>query len=290
MADQASLELEDRMVNRNLGATSVPCSRRGAWILWTALVLGVGCGGQSEKASSSGNPPGDGGAAGGGAGAGSPSGGTRAGTAGFAGTAGGGHSGAGMAGSAASGAAAGVAGQAASGGTTGGTGVAGGGGAGVAGEGGTGPAGEGGADQAAGGVAGVGGVVDVPGFDDLIVRSSNMAPYEGLRVIATFDQNIVVDSRSAPRAGTITDGAFTLRWDQEFDRDSFGTYVVLFVDRDGDGWCNEGEEPAWSFFGNNDTPWGQPLVLDFDPDVDANTDPITCAEFDDWFDEPYEGL
>lgn len=154
--------------------------------------------------------------------------------------------------------------------------------------GGAGQAGDG-SEQA--GQGGEGGVVNVPGFDDLIVESDQMTAYEGLTVIATFDHNFGPDSRSPPRSAIVTGGAFSLGWQQGFDRDSFGTYVVLFVDGNGDGWCTEGDDPAWSTFANNDTAFeDQPVVVDFDPEhLPSAGGPITCDQFDNWFDEPYEG-
>jgi hypothetical protein len=151
--------------------------------------------------------------------------------------------------------------------------------------------GEGGAAETAGGAAGAGDVGDVPDFDDLIVQSSRMSAYEGLAVIATFDHNFGENSRSSPRVDVVSDGAFELVWKQGFNRDSFGAYLVLFVDRDGDGWCTEGIDPAWSDFVDNDLRASQTLVHDFDPDsLPEFTGPITCAEFDTWFDEDFGGL
>jgi hypothetical protein len=148
-----------------------------------------------------------------------------------------------------------------------------------------------GAHGGEGNTAGSGGVVDLPGFDDLIVHSSSMGPYEGLTIIATFDHNFDENSRSAPRVGGIRSGAFTLVWEQGFNRDSFGAYITLFVDRDGDGWCSEGTDPAWADFTSNDFGADQPMVHEFDPqNLPDSVGPITCEEFDDWFDHPYEGL
>jgi hypothetical protein len=151
--------------------------------------------------------------------------------------------------------------------------------------------GQGGAADTIGGAAGAGDVVDVPGFDDLIVQSSRMSAYEGLGVIGTFDHNFGENSRSPPRVDVVSGGAFELVWKQGFNRDSFGAYLVLFVDRDGDGWCTEGIDPAWSDFVDNDLRAGQALVHDLDLDsLPEFVGPISCAEFDTWFDEDFGGL
>ena len=233
--------------------------RLGCRLVVAVAVLGAGCGGRSQETTSGGSASGAGG---------------------FAGTPSAGRSGGGADGSAGLAPAAGSGVAGALGGMAGWAGVS------VAGG-----TGEGGAAEAGGGVAGVGGGVDVPAFDDLIVESSHMSPYEGLTVIGTFDHNSGEDSRSPPRVGVVRGGAFSLVWEQRFNRDSFGAYVVLFVDREGDGWCTEGIDPAWSDFIDNDLGADQPVVHEFDPDsLPTFVGPITCAQFDSWFGHDFPGL
>jgi hypothetical protein len=172
-------------------------------------------------------------------------------------------------------------GAAGGGATAGGTAVGGAGGAGA------GTAGE----TGDGGEAGAGEVVDEPDFSDLVVQSSQMSAYEGLPVIATFDQNFDQNSRSPARMDVVSDGAFTLIWKQAFNRLSYGSYLVLFVDRESDGWCTESIDPAWAGFINNGPGGEQPLVHDFDPESQSSpVIPITCAEFDTWAGKDFPGL
>jgi hypothetical protein len=116
-----------------------------------------------------------------------------------------------------------------------------------------------------------------------------MAEYEGLRVYATFDHNFGEFSRSEPRSEVVTEGSFELLWKQGFDRDSFGVHVVLFVDREGDGFCTADVDPAWSAFVSNLSDHGTPQVVDFDPTLVGSTGPISCEEFNTWFGENFPG-
>lgn len=152
-----------------------------------------------------------------------------------------------------------------------------------------GAAGTGAAGAASGGELGEGGRPDVPNHDDLIVRSHRMSPYEGLRVFATFDHNFGPDSRSDARADVVTNGTFELVWEEEFDRDSFGAYVVLFADRGNDATCTTDVDPAWIDFANtSSSPSGEPVIVDFDPEEDdPNFGPFSCDDFNTWFDEPF---
>jgi hypothetical protein len=51
----------------------------------------------------------------------------------------------------------------------------------------------------------------VPGFGDLIVRSSLMDEFDGKTVHASL-------RRLLPRSASVEDGAFEIRWPQPFDR------------------------------------------------------------------------
>jgi hypothetical protein len=156
---------------------------------------------------------------------------------------------------------------------------------------GTGAAGapSGGAGAVSGGEVGEGGRPDAPNHDDLIVRSSRMSAYEGLGVFATFDFNFGPGSRSDARADVVSNGSFELVWEQEFDRNSFGAYVVLFADRGNDATCTTDVDPAWITFANtSSSPSGEPIIVDFDPEADdPNFGPFSCDDFNTWFDEPF---
>lgn len=114
------------------------------------------------------------------------------------------------------------------------------------------------------GVGGSGGATDVPGFDGLVIYSSTMSDYDGYTVYVAFDQNLTPDSRSEDRSAVITSGAFEVVWEQGFSRDTFGSFVFLFVDLDGDATCTEGVDPVWSFYVNNTFSEGEPLMAEFD--------------------------
>jgi hypothetical protein len=232
---------------------------RDAWLAGVVLALALGCGRSARETSEEGGPlAGEGGTDGGAAG--TPASGGSA-TGGAAGTpASGGSATGGAAGTPASGGSVtgGAAGTPASGGS------------------------------ATGGAAGAGGRPDVPGHDDLVVRSRVMSAYDGLRVIATYDHNVGENSRSDARAGVISNGTFELVWVEGFDRDTFGAYVVLFVDRGDDTLCTPDIDPAWVRFASYDSPLNEPVILEFDPDSDDPSDnPLTCDEFNTWFDEDY---
>jgi len=126
------------------------------------------------------------------------------------------------------------------------------------------------------------------GHDDFIITSNLMSEYEGLRVYATFDFTTSPNTRSDARTAVISNGSFELVWEEGFDRDSFGAYVTLFVDRGTDVMCTTDVDPAWVDFLNNISPPGGPEILDFDPEEDGATfGPITCDEFNTWFDEDF---
>ena len=147
---------------------------------------------------------------------------------------------------------------------------------------GMGEAGEGG-EGGCGGCGGSGGSVEVPGFDDFIIRSDAMGAYEGLTVYVAFDQNVTVDSRSENRSDVISSGAFEVMWSQGFDRNTFGSYVLLYVDVDGNAVCDDDVDEAWWFFANNLFNEGEPAIAEFDPDPDGMTvglDEISCDQFE----------
>jgi hypothetical protein len=117
----------------------------------------------------------------------------------------------------------------------------------------------------------------VPGFDDLIVRSSLMGEFEGKAVHASL-------RRLLPRSTLVLNGEFEIRWEQAFDRMTFGYFLLLFVDLDGDGTCTQGSDPAWARQIANDAPQGgSPVVAEFDPDDQGGGFPpnVTCADLED---------
>ena len=146
------------------------------------------------------------------------------------------------------------------------------------GTGGTGVHGEGGEA----GAGATGGTPDLPDFDDLIIYSSTMGDYEGLTVYLAFDHNLTPDSRSEERSAVVASGAFEVVWLQGFNRLTFGAYAFLFVDVDGDAACTEDVDPVWSFFVNNVSSKGEPLVVEFDPRPESTTLILTEAECEDF--------
>jgi hypothetical protein len=117
----------------------------------------------------------------------------------------------------------------------------------------------------------------VPGFDDLIVRSSLMGEFEGKAVHASL-------RRLLPRSTLVLNGSFEIRWEQAFDRMTFGYFLLLFVDLDGDGTCTQGSDPAWARqIPNDNLQGGVPVVAEFDPDDQGGGFPpnVTCADLVD---------
>lgn len=149
--------------------------------------------------------------------------------------------------------------------------------------------GEGGSAGPAGD-AGSGGVPDLPGYDDLIVRSSLMSEYKGLTIRGAF-YLFSGSPASDVRSATISSGSFELQWPQAFDRGgTFSVFAILFVDRGGDGACTSDEDPAWQAAASNDFVEGVPLIIDFDPETEgASSGPITCGQFDTLIGENGDG-
>jgi hypothetical protein len=139
------------------------------------------------------------------------------------------------------------------------------------------------AGEGGGGGNGSGDGADVPGFDDLIIRSSVMHDYEGLTVAVAYDHNITADSRSDNRYAVIRSGAFEVSWRQGFDRDTFGAYAFLYVDVNDNASCSQDVDPVWWFFANNFLGDGEPEIAEFDPGPDSrNVDlqEIDCETFE----------
>ena len=245
---------------------------RGTWFA-VVFSLALGCG-ESVRESSEGDDP-------------------RSGEAGEDGGGRGGSATGGVGGSSSGGAVVGGLGGTSSAGTAGtgagrgGSGVGGASGSAGAGRGGSGMGGGSGSAGTAGTGAGAAGRFG-SGYDDFIITSSLMSEYEGLRVYATFDFTTSPNTRSDARTAVISNGSFELVWEEGFDRNSFGAYVTLFVDRGNDVMCTTDVDPAWVDFLNNISPPGGPEILDFDPEEDGATfGPITCDEFNTWFDEDF---
>jgi hypothetical protein len=135
--------------------------------------------------------------------------------------------------------------------------------------------GDAGEDGGGVGPGGEGGRGDVPGFDDLIVRSTLMGEFEGRAVHASL-------RRLLPRATLVLNGDFEIRWDQTFDRTRFGYILLLFVDLDEDGTCTQGSDPAWARHINNPPETG-PVIHEFDPNAQGGGFPpnVTCADLED---------
>jgi hypothetical protein len=135
--------------------------------------------------------------------------------------------------------------------------------------------GDAGEDAGGEGPGGEGGRGDVPGFDDLIVRSSLMDEFEGKTVHASL-------RRLLPRSAVVVNGAFEIRWEQAFDRMRFGYILLLFVDLDGDGACTQGSDPAWARHIYSNSPETGPVVAEFDPDAQGGGFPpiVTCADLE----------
>jgi hypothetical protein len=88
----------------------------------------------------------------------------------------------------------------------------------------------------------------------------------------------VTPTKTAWRQATIANGVVSMFWAGGFDSNTFGEIVELFVDRDGDGACNEGTDPAWQLFINNAFMMRVNMA---DTDVSDPRDgatPRTCAE------------
>jgi hypothetical protein len=103
-------------------------------------------------------------------------------------------------------------------------------------------------------------------------------------VFVAYDHNITVDSRSDNRSDVVSSAAFEVVWRQGFDRNTFGAYVLLYVDLDGDAVCTDALDVAWWFFANNPGGAGEPVVADFDPTAEGQLpglQGITCQMFED---------
>lgn len=74
----------------------------------------------------------------------------------------------------------------------------------------------------------------------------------------------VVDQRTPWRPVTIRGGIASVLLAGGFDSNTFGEFVELFVDRDGNGVCSEGTDAAWELFINNTFPMDGVVRADID--------------------------
>ncbi|HXI56049.1 MAG TPA: hypothetical protein VNO55_08320 [Polyangia bacterium] len=110
-------------------------------------------------------------------------------------------------------------------------------------------------------------LVGPPTYDDLIVSGVHLQTFEGKTVYLAVQSNAGTFRSSV----TVASGQFVVTLPRAFDRDTFGMFVRIFVDLNGDGHCTAADAGGWSVFADNSARRGQPQPVEFDPQRESLT-------------------
>jgi hypothetical protein len=86
--------------------------------------------------------------------------------------------------------------------------------------------------------------------------------------------------RTPWQPATVHSGEVKMTWPGGYDRKTYGIFVELFVDRDGDGKCTEGNDPAWNLFLSNDFKMGAYKATIDLASMFPGADPVACSSFE----------